>query len=40
MGFARCIVPDGNCAVDDRPADVEVVGIKTVTEALDNLMDW
>jgi DNA repair protein RadA/Sms len=40
MGFSRCIVPDGNCAPEDAPGNVELVGVKTVSEALDNLMDW
>jgi DNA repair protein RadA/Sms len=40
MGFSRCIVPDGNCAPEDAPGSVELVGVKTVSEALDHLMDW
>jgi DNA repair protein RadA/Sms len=40
MGFTRCIVPQGNCAPDDVPEGFELVGVKTVSEALDQLMDW
>ena len=40
MGFDRCIVPDGNCSPDDVPAGIELVGVKTVSEALEQLIDW
>jgi DNA repair protein RadA/Sms len=40
MGFSRCIVPAGNCAPGDVPEGLELVGVKTVSEALDQLMDW
>ena len=40
MGFTRCIAAQGNCSPDDLPPGLEVVGVKTVTEALDHLMDW
>jgi DNA repair protein RadA/Sms len=40
MGFSRCIVPEGNCMRDDVPGSIELVGVKTVNEALDNLIDW
>ncbi len=40
MGFTRCIVPAGNCAPSDVPAGVELVGVKTVSEALDHLIAW
>jgi len=40
MGFVRCIVPQGNCAPDDKPAGCELVPVKNVSEALDLLMDW
>jgi DNA repair protein RadA/Sms len=40
MGFTRCIVPDGNCSPDDVPAGIELVGVKTVSEALEQLIDW
>jgi DNA repair protein RadA/Sms len=40
MGFNRCIVPDGNCSPDDVPAGIELVSVKTVNEALEQLIDW
>ena len=40
MGFTRCVVPEGNFAPVDAPAGCEVVGVKTVSEALDQLIDW
>jgi hypothetical protein len=40
MGFTRCVLPYGNCAPDDVPAGVEALGVKTVSEALDHLMEW
>ena len=40
MGFTRCIVPQGACAPDEVPAGCELVVVKTINEALDQLMDW
>src|SRR6187401_3109942 len=40
MGFTRCIVPAGNCAPSDVPPGVELVGVKTASEALDQLIAW
>jgi DNA repair protein RadA/Sms len=40
MGFTRCIVPENNCAPDDTPEGLELVAVKTVNEALDQLMEW
>jgi DNA repair protein RadA/Sms len=40
MGFTRCIVPEGNAQPADAPGDCDVVGVKTVSEALDQLIDW
>ena len=40
MGFSRCIAPYGNCAPSDAPEGLEIVGVKTVTEALDHLICW
>ena len=40
MGFTRCILPSGNCAPSDAPDGVELVGVKTVGEALDQLIAW
>ena len=40
MGFTRCVAPEGNCAPDDVPPGFDLVPVKTVSEALDQLMDW
>jgi DNA repair protein RadA/Sms len=40
MGFTRCIVPEGNALRDDVPGTIELLGVRTVNEALDNLIDW
>ena len=40
MGFTRCVLPHGNCAPEDVPAGFDLVPVKTVSEALDSLMDW
>jgi len=40
MGFTRCVLPDGNTGPADVPAGCEVVGVRTVSEALDQLIDW
>jgi DNA repair protein RadA/Sms len=40
MGFTRCIVPDGNCSKDDAPAGLELVPVRTVGDALEQLMEW
>ena len=40
MGFMRCIVPEGNCSRDDAPPGCELVAVRNVSEALDELMDW
>jgi DNA repair protein RadA/Sms len=40
MGFTRCILPAGNCAPSDAPEGVELVGVKSVAEALDQLIAW
>ena len=40
MGFTRVIVPDGNVAKDEAPAGCELVTVRNVGEALDQLMDW
>jgi DNA repair protein RadA/Sms len=38
LGFARCVIPDGNVALADVPSGLEVVGVKTIGEALDALL--
>jgi DNA repair protein RadA/Sms len=40
MGFTRCVLPHGNVSPEDVPAGFELVPVKTVSEALDALMDW
>jgi DNA repair protein RadA/Sms len=40
MGFTRCVVPQGNCAPGDVPDGLELVQVKSVSEALDALMEW
>src|SRR5262252_7089019 len=40
MGFTRVIVPEANVSPDDAPAGFELVAVKNVGEALDQLMDW
>ncbi len=40
MGFTRCILPDGNVVPADAPSGCELVGVRTVSEALDQLIDW
>jgi DNA repair protein RadA/Sms len=40
MGFARCVLPQHNCAPSDAPEGCELVGVRTVGEALDQLMAW
>ena len=40
MGFARCILPAGNCPPADVPNGIELIEVKTVGEALDASMEW
>jgi len=40
MGFTRVVVPEGNVARDEAPAGCELVAVKNVGEALDQLMEW
>src|SRR5688572_2686593 len=40
MGFTRIVVPEGNAARDDVPPGCELVAVKNVGDALDQLMDW
>ena len=40
MGFTRCVVPSGNCDPAETPAGLELVTVKSVSEALDELLDW
>jgi DNA repair protein RadA/Sms len=40
MGFTRCILPPGSLAPSDAPNGIELVDVRTVSEALDALLDW
>ena len=40
MGFTRCVLPDGNCSSEDTPPAIELVPVRTVTEAVDQLIEW
>jgi DNA repair protein RadA/Sms len=40
MGFTRVVVPEGNVARDEAPAGCEIVAVKNVGEALEQLMEW
>jgi DNA repair protein RadA/Sms len=39
MGFTRCVVPEANLAPGDAPSGLELVPVRSVGEALDQLMD-
>ncbi len=38
MGFTAAVLPDGNLGGVDQPAGIELIGVRTVGEALDALM--
>jgi DNA repair protein RadA/Sms len=40
MSLTRCVMPFGNCSPSDVPAGCELVGVKTVAEALEELIAW
>jgi DNA repair protein RadA/Sms len=40
MSFTRCVIPFGSCPPSDVPAGCELVGVKTVAEALEELIAW
>jgi DNA repair protein RadA/Sms len=40
MGFIRAVAAHGNLGPDAAPAGFELVGVQTVGEALDQLMEW
>ena len=40
MGFTRCVLPEGNCAGDEAPPGLELTGVKTIAETLDQVIDW
>ena len=38
MGFSRCVMPQGNRSPADEPEGCELIGVTTVSEALDELL--
>ena len=40
MGFTRCVLPEGNCSRDDAPEGLELAGVKNISEALEQMIDW
>jgi DNA repair protein RadA/Sms len=40
MGFTRCVLPEGNCSPDDVPPGVELVAVRGITDAIDQLIAW
>jgi DNA repair protein RadA/Sms len=40
LGFTRCIMPQANVVPEDAPSGFEQVGVQTVGEALDQMMEW
>jgi DNA repair protein RadA/Sms len=40
MGFTRCVLPASNVAPDEAPPGCELVEVRTVGEALEQLMEW
>jgi DNA repair protein RadA/Sms len=40
MGFSRCVLPAGNCAPQDAPPGLTLVEVRSVSDALDQLMEW
>ena len=39
LGFTRCVMPNGNASTDDTIEGCERVGVRTVDEALEELLD-
>jgi DNA repair protein RadA/Sms len=40
MGFGRCVLPLGNCPPADVPPGCELIEIRQVAQALDELLVW
>ena len=38
LGFTRCVLPDGSLPAAEAPKGLEIIGVRTVAEALDALM--
>ena len=39
MGFTRCVTPEGNCSPSDVNG-IEIAGVRNISEALDQTIDW
>ena len=35
LGFRRAVIPAGNCPVDDAPGDLEIVGLRNISELME-----
>ena len=35
LGFKRAVVPAGNCPVDEAPEDLEIVGLRNISELME-----
>jgi DNA repair protein RadA/Sms len=40
MGFGRVVLPAGNSSREDTPSGLELVAVRTVSEALDAILAW
>jgi DNA repair protein RadA/Sms len=40
LGFTRCVLPDGNHAPDETPPGVDLISIRSVADALEELVAW
>ena len=40
MGFNRVVMPEANVVPAEAPQGCELVGVKSVAEALDQMMEW
>ena len=35
MGFERAVIPSGNCPIDNAPADLQIVGLRNLSELME-----
>ena len=35
MGFERAVIPSGNCPIDDAPPDLQIVGLRNLSELME-----
>jgi DNA repair protein RadA/Sms len=40
LGFTRCVLPSGTLGPADAPAGMELVGVRTLADALEDLVSW